>query len=112
MYLKLQSYRQTLVAIKRNQKLSAKYYGPFEVEQKVRTVAYKLKLPAKSQIHPVFHVSMLKQAPKEAPIETVLSQVDQEGMILVAPPTIKDQRLIQRKGQQVKQVLGLVFNRF
>ena len=41
-YLKLQPYRLTLVALRRNLKLSSKYYGPYKVLQKVGNVAYKL----------------------------------------------------------------------
>nr|XP_027071578.1 uncharacterized protein LOC113696351 [Coffea arabica] len=44
-YLKLQPYRQTSVAFRRSLKLSARYYGPYQVEQKVGSVAYRLKLP-------------------------------------------------------------------
>lgn len=61
-YLKLQPYIQTSVAKRSNQKLSFKYFGPYLVTQRVGKVAYKLQLPPTSQIHPVVHVSQLKQA--------------------------------------------------
>lgn len=56
-YLKLQPYRQITVGGIRNQKLSPKYYGPFEITKCIGTVAYELNLPPESLIHPVFHVS-------------------------------------------------------
>lgn len=60
-YLKLQPYRQISVGGMRNQKLSSKFYGPFEILKKIGDVAYQLNLPPNSQIHPVFHVSQLKK---------------------------------------------------
>ena len=42
-------------------KLSQRYIGPFEVLKRVGEVAYELVLPPRlSGVHPVFHVSMLK----------------------------------------------------
>ncbi|CAM8972714.1 unnamed protein product [Rhodiola kirilowii] len=40
--------------------LIRKYEGPFEVIKRVGNVSYKLNLPPKQKIHPVFHVSMLR----------------------------------------------------
>ncbi|KAL4181718.1 hypothetical protein AMTRI_Chr12g272450 [Amborella trichopoda] len=60
-YLKLQPYRQALVSMRKNLKLSPKYYGPFKVLQRIGAAAYKLELLTNCRIHPIFHVSFLKK---------------------------------------------------
>lgn len=47
-FLKLQPYKQSSIYIRRNLKLSSKYYGPYKILEKVGSVAYKLELPATS----------------------------------------------------------------
>ncbi|XP_070007860.1 uncharacterized protein [Nicotiana sylvestris] len=43
-------------------KLSPKFIGPFEILRCVEEVAYELALPPSlAEIHPVFHVSMLRR---------------------------------------------------
>ena len=43
-------------------KLSPRFIGPFEILERVDTVAYRLALPPNmSGVHEVFHVSMLRK---------------------------------------------------
>ena len=56
-YLKLQSYIQTSIAARGNQKLAFRFFGPFKILQRIGKVAYKLDLPSDAKIHPVVHVS-------------------------------------------------------
>ena len=50
-----------------SQKLDHQKIGPFTIEEKIGQVNYRLKLPeSMKQIHPVFHISLLKPAPKNA----------------------------------------------
>ena len=48
------------IKTKQNQKLEAKFFGPFRVFNSVEKQAYKLELPGKWKIHDVFHMSLLE----------------------------------------------------
>ena len=80
--------------MRRNAKLAPRYYGPFRILQHIGQVAYKLELPSNSRIHPVFHVSLLKEklgtkvfAQPQLPI----TMGDQDEL-LVRPQAVLDQR--------------------
>ncbi|GMI75792.1 hypothetical protein HRI_001248500 [Hibiscus trionum] len=60
-YLKLQPCRQTFLALRKNLKLTAKFYGPYKVTRRIGLVAYILNLPEHSKLHPIVHVSLLKK---------------------------------------------------
>jgi hypothetical protein len=50
---------------KKDKKLSSKYYGPYNVFQRIGSMDYKLELPPSSHVHPVFHVYFLKKVINE-----------------------------------------------
>lgn len=60
-FLKIQPYKMKKLSKRVNKKLSPRYYGPYEILQKIGAVAYKLELPEDTKVHPVFHVSLLKK---------------------------------------------------
>ena len=41
--------------------MAAKYFGPYKILAKVGAVSYHLELPLNSNVHPIFHVSLLKK---------------------------------------------------
>ncbi|KFK25816.1 hypothetical protein AALP_AA8G165200 [Arabis alpina] len=100
-YLKLRSYRQQSLARRSNQKLSARYYGPYEVEARIGAVAYKLKLPKESKVHHTFHVSLLKAAIGSSLTPTALPpQLNIEGILEAVPEAVLDARINHRTGQE------------
>jgi hypothetical protein len=103
--LKLQPYVQSLVANRPYPKLAFKYYGPYEVLQKIGKVAYRLKLPEGSLIHHVFHVSQLKQyTPDHTPIFSELPKVTDLSAATTEPERIIDHRLVKKGNVAIPQV--------
>jgi len=81
-YVKLQPYRQHSLALRRNQKLGLKFFGPLPVLARVGPVAYKLELPVHAKIHPVFHISLVKEHTVATPTMLgTVPDIDEEGTI-------------------------------
>ena len=97
-YLRLQLYRQTSVKLRDNTKLSAKYFGPYQVIQKIGNVAYRLKLLKGTKVHFVFHVSLLKRkvGQKAAPM-LQLPNTDEKEHLMVEPLAVLDQKIVKKK---------------
>ena len=73
---------RNLRQLRPSKKLADRFLGPFEVVGIVgeHKQAYKLKLPEKYKIHPVFHVSLLEKYQGRAGETPVLpAEVDLEG---------------------------------
>ncbi|GKA36969.1 ty3-gypsy retrotransposon protein, partial [Tanacetum coccineum] len=104
--VKLQPYRQLTLAKRLSNKLAKRYYGPFEVLERVGKVAYRLALPLTSKIHLVFHVSILKLfSGTGQQIVAELLEEDHEGHPLEQPLAIYDTRLVLRNEVPLRQVL-------
>jgi len=50
-------------------KLDFKQIRPFKIAKKISNTNYKLSLPRTIKIHPIFHISLLKPAPKNTKTE-------------------------------------------
>ncbi|KAH9792459.1 Integrase catalytic domain-containing protein [Citrus sinensis] len=73
-------------------------FGPYQIIEKVGSVAYKLALPLGSQIHNVFHVSLLRKHLGSVPLASPrLPLVSETSTLLPQPEAILD-RLVIRKG--------------
>jgi hypothetical protein len=101
-YLKLQPYIQRSLATRANPKLAFRYFGPFQVLQRVGGTSYKLALPESCKIHLVIHVSQLRRA---LPPDTKVCDE------LLAPPVPRPEpmivlktRLYKKAGVSVPQV--------
>ena len=56
----------------RNKKLKQRYLGPYSIVKVISPDSYELQLPGTMQIHPVFHVSKLKETNNpDSPIDIV-----------------------------------------
>ncbi|KAJ0895862.1 putative nucleotidyltransferase, Ribonuclease H [Helianthus annuus] len=90
-FLKLQDYRQKSVENRSYRKLSKRFYGPFKVIERIGAVAYKLQLPPGATVHPVFHVSLLREA-KGNPVPSPLPAFTGSDELLLQPSKVLSSR--------------------
>jgi hypothetical protein len=93
-FLKLKAKR-SLIILGNFLKLAARYYGYFEILEKIGPVAYMLALPASIRMHKVFHVSLLKMYVPDLDhiIHWNVIQLAHEGDFQVEPIRILDRKV-------------------
>ena len=105
-FVKLRAHRQNSVVTRINAKLAARYYGPYPILERIGAVAYKLKLPEGSKVHPVFHVSLLKKAVGQYFEEEDLPDHMEGDLTDTAEPeAVLASRKVQQQGEVVQQLL-------
>lgn len=106
-FLKLQPYRQRSIVLRKNFKLNLRYYGSYQISKRIRKVAYVLRLPKRSLVHLIFHVSLLqKNIGDEAVTSSRLPVSDKEGRLKIILVTMLDRKLMKK--DNMAMTMGLI----
>ncbi|XP_076883370.1 uncharacterized protein LOC143532117 [Bidens hawaiensis] len=93
---------QNSLRVNKHSKLTPKYFRPFMISEKVGNVAYRLDLPEEAQIHPVFHVSLLKET---AGPPTKIVPLRTEARFSLQPQAVLERKLVKRRNRATMKVL-------
>ena len=102
--------KRGVVRFDKREKLSSRFIRPFEILERVGTVAYRLNLPpSMSGVHEVFHVSMLRRYTPDLAhaVDWGEIEVDTDGTFEEGPVCIMDSRdqVLRRKTVRLVRVL-------
>ena len=102
--------KRGVVRFDKRGKLSSRFIGPFEILERVGTVAYQLALPpSMSGVHEVFYVSMLRKYTSDPAhiVDWGEIEVDTNGTFEEGPVCIIDSRdqVLRRKTVRLVKVL-------
>ncbi|KAG6424291.1 hypothetical protein SASPL_114706 [Salvia splendens] len=80
-------------------------FRPFRIEARIGKTTYRLHLLDSARIHPVFHVSLLKRAVGDEPVEATLPNGLVDAAPLFLPDKVLARRAERRDDNTVDQVL-------
>ncbi|KAL0462209.1 UNVERIFIED_CONTAM: hypothetical protein Slati_0108500 [Sesamum latifolium] len=91
----------------RQGKLSPRYIGPYEIIERIGSLAYRLALPMElSQIHDVFHVSMLRRY-RSDPSHVIREpeiEISEELTYMEEPTEILDRSVRKLRNKEIPMV--------
>ena len=102
--------KRGVVRFSKRRKLSPRFIEPFEVLERIGTIAYRLALPPSMiGVHEVFHVSMLRKYTSDPAhvVDWGQIEVDTDGTFEEGPVCIVDSRdqVLRRKTVRLVRVL-------
>ena len=101
-------------------KLGPRFFGPYQVLERIGEVAYKLALPVGARIHDVFHVGLLKPFHDAPPEVTPPLPPVHHGRVIVEPAQVlrshmargRQELLVQWKGAPTSETSWVPFDEF
>ncbi|GJW35356.1 hypothetical protein Tco_0058276 [Tanacetum coccineum] len=96
-----------IVCFEKKGKLAPRYVGPFEILERIGSVAYRLRLPDElSGVHDTFHVSNLKRCLADASFHVPLDEikVDKTLRFVREPVEIMDRKVKSLKRSRISLV--------
>ena len=86
--------------------LASRYYGPFEVVERIGSIGYRITFPPNTKSHNVFHVSLLKKYVHDPNhvINWDVIQVEPEGEFQIDPMHILARKVTMLWNQAIGQV--------
>ena len=102
--------KRGVVRFGEHEKLSPRFIGPFEILERIGTVAYRLALPPiMSGVHEVFHVSIFRKYTLDPAhgVDWGQIEIDTDGTFEEGPVCIVDSRdrVLRRKTVRLVRVL-------
>ncbi len=88
MWLRLLRRSAVSLGVPSRSKLNSKFYGPYQVLERIGDVAYKLRLPAGARLNNVFHVSLMKPFHGDPPYSTPPLPLLDHGRVVPQPAAI------------------------
>jgi hypothetical protein len=87
-------------------KLGPKFYGPFQILERIGDVAYKLQLPQGAKLHDVFHVGLLKRYYGGPPTVPDALPAIRHGHACPMPESVLKVRLAKGRHELLVQWVG------
>ncbi|GKA96127.1 putative reverse transcriptase domain-containing protein [Tanacetum coccineum] len=90
-----------VVRFGKNRKLAPRFFGPFEITERIGLVAYKLRLPeGLNGVHDTFHVSNLKKCLADPTLQVPLDEIQVDAKLNFIEEPIE---ILEREFNKLKQ---------